>query len=214
MITLDHVTVSYPDSTPLDDVSLTIPPGSTAVMGPSGAGKSTLLRLLAGLQEPDAGHVLLDGTPVAVATWSRSSDPRVAMIHQDYRLVPFLTVRQNLLLAAELRELDRTDRDVVSALEAVTLSAEHLDRSPTTLSGGQQQRVAIARALLTDATLLLADEPTGALDARSTATVAEALARTGRLPGLTVVVATHDRNVADRMDTCITLQSGSVAAAR
>lgn len=104
MLVADGVTVTYPGSTPLDNVSITIPQGTCAVVGPSGAGRSTLLRVLGGLQEPSAGRVLIDAEPVRRATWRSGGDTRVSIIHQDYRLVPFLSVEDNLRLAAEMRD--------------------------------------------------------------------------------------------------------------
>lgn len=207
MIMLEHVTVAYPASTALDDLCLELPTGSTALMGPSGSGKSTLLRVIAGQQAPTSGTVRIDGTPVVTATWSRAGDHRIAMVHQDYRLVPFLTVAENLRLAAELRGQTITTEDCAAALQGVGLQPELAARRPGSLSGGQQQRVAIARALVTDATVLLADEPTGALDVANSDRIAGILADIGRRPGLTVLVATHDPAVAAHMDRIRTVSA-------
>jgi len=128
VIVLDRVTVCYADAVPLNDVSLVLGPGTNAIMGPSGSGKSTLLRVVAGLQTPTGGQVAIDGTSVTTASWRTASDRRVSLIHQDYRLVPFLTVEQNLLLAAELRGVHRTAADVADALERVALSSGMLRR--------------------------------------------------------------------------------------
>nr|WP_241728911.1 ATP-binding cassette domain-containing protein [Nocardioides zeae] len=167
-------------------------------MGPSGSGKSTLLRVVAGLQRPSAGLVEIDGTPPRQASWRSGGDPRVALIHQDYRLVPFLTVEENLRLAAEVRGEDLDDDEVGERLAAVRL--DHLDRArlPGTLSGGEQQRLAIARALGPGVSVLLADEPTGALDAENTAVVTDLLVDLGAGRGVQVVIATHDASVAER----------------
>jgi ABC-type lipoprotein export system ATPase subunit len=213
MITLDHVTVRYPEVTPLDEVDLTFGPGTTAVMGPSGSGKSTLLRVISGMQRPAAGAVAIDGVGVAAASWRSAGDPRVSLIHQDYRLVPFLTVEQNMLLAAELRGVRRSGADVGAMLERVGLPSSMGRRLPARLSGGQQQRVAIARALLAGASVLLADEPTGALDVDNTERIADILVELGRRDGLVVVVATHDPRVAERMDHRVRLARGTLAAA-
>jgi ABC-type lipoprotein export system ATPase subunit len=213
MITLDHVTVQYPDVTPLDEVDLTFGPGTTAVMGPSGSGKSTLLRVISGMQRPAAGAAAIDGVEVAAASWRSAGDPRVSLIHQDYRLVPFLTVEQNMLLAAELRGVRRTGSDVGTMLERVGLPSSMGRRLPTRLSGGQQQRVAIARALLAGTSVLLADEPTGALDVDNTERIADILVELGRRDGLVVVVATHDPRVAERLDHRVQLARGKLVAA-
>lgn len=213
MITLDRVTVRYPDVTPLDEVDLTFGPGTTAVMGPSGSGKSTLLRVISGMQRPAAGAVAIDGVEVAAASWRSAGDPRVSLVHQDYRLVPFLTVEQNMLLAAELRGVRRTGADVGAILERVGLPSSMSSRLPTSLSGGQQQRVAIARALLAGTSVLLADEPTGALDVDNTERIADILVELGRGDGLVVVVATHDSRVAERLDHRVQLARGKLVAA-
>lgn len=210
MITLAGVTVEYPGSKPLEAVNLDIGRGSSAVMGPSGSGKSTLLRLIAGLQEPHCGAITIDGSPVACATWRTASDTRVSMIHQDYRLVPFLTLGENLSLAAELRGVTPTTTETLKALEDVRLDPDLMGRRPGEVSGGEQQRVAIARALLTGASVLVADEPTGALDADNTTIVADLLADLGTAGVLTVVVATHDDVVAGRMQRRLRLAAGGI----
>jgi ABC-type lipoprotein export system ATPase subunit len=202
VIELDGVTVSYRQGgavvTPLRRVTAVLGPGPVAVTGPSGSGKSTLLRVVAGLQAADAGTVVVDGTAVAPPGRRVAGDPRIALVHQDYRLVEFLSVADNLRLCAELHARDLTDDAVADALETVGLGG-HEDREPATLSGGEQQRVAIARGLVSGASVLLADEPTGALDVENTRRVADLLVRLGSRPDVTVVVATHDPEVAARM---------------
>ncbi|MFI7331521.1 ABC transporter ATP-binding protein [Micromonospora aurantiaca (nom. illeg.)] len=210
MITLEQVTVEYPDVTPLDSLNLTLSPGTTGVMGPSGSGKSTLLRLIAGIQAPTSGVVSIDGTAVVTASWRSAGDARVSFIHQDYRLVPFLTVEQNMLLAAELRGVSRSRADVGAMLGRVALPVSMRDRLPATLSGGQQQRVAIARALMAGTSVILADEPTGALDVDNTERVTDILVDLGHQERLMVVVATHDPDVARRLDRRLELSRGKL----
>lgn len=211
MFTVDRVCVSYGASAVLDEVSLDFAPGTTALMGPSGSGKSTLLRILAGKQLPSNGAVRLGGTPVEVASWRSSGDERVAMVFQDYRLVPFLTVGDNIALAAEARNRTIGSVEIGAALERVGLAPELAQRAPGSLSGGEQQRVAIARALVSGATVVLADEPTGALDAANSRRVSEILKGLGD-EGLTVVVATHDESVASVMDRTVRLDEVVTAA--
>lgn len=208
MISVEDLTVAYGDVTPLDGLTAQLGPGPTAVMGPSGSGKSTLLRVIAGLQPPSSGLVAIDGTPPRQASWRSGGDPRVALIHQDYRLVPFLTVEENLRLAAEVRGEDLRDEEVGERLAAVRL--EHLDRDrlPGTLSGGEQQRLAIARALGPGVSVLLADEPTGALDAENTAVVADLLVGLGATRGVQVILATHDASVAERAAVVFRVDQG------
>jgi ABC-type lipoprotein export system ATPase subunit len=195
VLTIQNVSVAYGGARVLADVSLDISPGSTALMGPSGSGKSTLLRVIAGKQAPTAGTVKIGGEPVERASWRSSGDPRIAMVFQEYRLVSFLTVGDNIALAAEARKRPITDLEVAEALTRVRLPPAMASRAPASLSGGEQQRVAIARALVSGAPVLLADEPTGALDANNSQSVAELLKGLGE-DGLTVVVATHDEAVA------------------
>jgi putative ABC transport system ATP-binding protein len=213
VIELADVVVDYGTAMPLAGVSVTLAGGGTAVVGPSGSGKSTLLRVIAGTQTPTRGSVTVDGRPVRRASWATPSDARVAMVHQDYRLVPFLTVRENVLLAAELRGVPCDAAAVEAGLLRVMLEPELADRMPSTLSGGQQQRVAIARALAAGASVIVADEPTGALDVENTRRVADILATLGERDGLTVVVATHDPSVASRMQQCLALDGGALKAA-
>jgi ABC-type lipoprotein export system ATPase subunit len=192
LIALSHVTVAYVDATPLEDVTCAFEASVNIVMGPSGSGKSTLLRVLAGLQKPDEGTVRVDDGDVVPPTWRSSGDRRVALVHQDYRLVEFLTVEENLRLAAELRSIPVSTAQVETALERVGLTGSFAGRAPASLSGGEQQRVAIARALLCDVEVLLADEPTGALDRDNTMRIANVLAEVGAMNDVLVVIATHD----------------------
>jgi ABC-type lipoprotein export system ATPase subunit len=191
----------------LDDVSLQVEKEPVALMGPSGSGKSSLLRVLAGLQAPQAGTVVIDGKPVRAARDRGTTDPRVALIQQDHRLVDFLTVAENLRLAAELRGLPVTAADVSASLAEVGLDG-YASRWPATLSGGEQQRVAIARALLLESRVILADEPTGALDADNSLLVAGLLAEIAQRDGVCVVVATHDADVAARLPRRLRLTRG------
>lgn len=210
-IRIDRVRVDYSDATPLSDLSVTLEAGTTAIMGPSGSGKSTLLRVISGAQTPTSGTVEIDGRAVARASWRSAGDARVSLIHQDYRLVPFLTVEQNLLLAAELRGVNRSSADVAAALSRVALPSSMRNRLPTTMSGGQQQRVAIARSLIAGTPVVLADEPTGALDVENTERVTQVLVDLGRNDGLAIVVATHDPNVANQLDRRLELTRGRLA---
>jgi putative ABC transport system ATP-binding protein len=192
-------------TTPLRELSLEVDERPCVVMGPSGSGKTTLLRVLAGLQAPDAGTVELDGLEITVGT----TTPGLAMIHQDYRLVDFLTVEENLQLAAEMRGLPLDGSAVADTLDLVGLGGLG-GRWPTTLSGGEQQRVAIARALVTDSRVLLADEPTGALDRNNTTAIGELLLRLGTERGIHVVIATHDPSLADLMPRRFLLADGAL----
>lgn len=205
------LTVSYQDSVPLNGIDMTLERGGVVITGPSGSGKSTFLRVLAGLQAPSTGTVTLGGTPLVRPTWRSAGDPRVALIHQDYRLVPFLSVAENVALGAELHGQDGSAGKVEDVLDRVRLG--HIDptRLPQTLSGGEQQRVAMARALACGVEVLLADEPTGALDSKTTEVIADIFVELAQRQ--IVVVATHDPQVAERMPVQYELRGGEMRAA-
>ena len=212
MFELSGVSVAYGSRSVLSDVTVTLGPDPVAIMGPSGSGKSTLLSLLAGHRKPDKGSIRLNGVPVRTGRGG-SSDSRVAFVHQDYRLVEFLSVAENLRLACELRGGRASDSAIAEAATMVGLAEVDLARKPETLSGGEQQRVAIARALLCDAAALVADEPTGALDVDTTTAIATVLLRTASTAGLALVLATHDPVVADLVPARLILSGGTVRAA-
>lgn len=166
-----------------------------AVIGPSGSGKSSLLRVMSGTQRPSAGTVsYFDETGNRL-----SSSPTIGFVFQDYRLVPFLTAIENVELAAELAH-GKADRSSIHSLFDRLGIRELQDRLPSQLSGGEQQRVAIARSLSIGARTLLADEPTGALDADSSAGIGTLLADLAHEEGLAIVVATHDPAIFGRVD--------------
>ncbi len=201
IIELRHVSKTYhkgeADIHPLDDLSLTIDRGDfVALMGPSGSGKTTLLNLLGGLDTPTAGKVITCGQDLAelnsrqLARWR--SD-HVAYIFQAYNLLPVLTAYQNVMLPLSLSPLSRVERreHAIKALEIVGLT-DRMHHRPDELSGGQEQRVAIARALASDPDLLLADEPTGDLDALSAQEIMALLISLNRDFGKTIIIVTHD----------------------
>ncbi|MFI6653719.1 ABC transporter ATP-binding protein [Streptomyces sp. NPDC050529] len=197
VIELRGVSRRYDDGPPaLDDVSLTVQPGeAVAILGPSGSGKSTLLNLVAGLDRPDTGTVIVDGVRVdqlgetGSALYRRS---RIGMVFQFFNLLDDLTVTDNVALPARLAGMARGEaaRRTVELLELLGID-RHARAYPGRLSGGERQRVAVARALMNRPTLLLADEPTGALDTAAGQDVSRLL--TGlNAEGQTVVVVTHD----------------------
>ncbi|MFP3988162.1 ABC transporter ATP-binding protein [Streptomyces sp. E11-3] len=199
--------------TALDGVTLGLQRGSfTAVMGPSGSGKSTLLRCAAGLSRPTSGLVQLDGAELGGAAEQELAllrRDRIGFVFQTHNLLPTLTVLQNVTLPQRLagRKPDRAR--AVEILERVGLG-EHLNRMPAQLSGGQQQRVAIARALITRPSVILADEPTGALDSASAREVLTLLRTAVRDHGQTVVMVTHDPAAAACADSVVFLADGRV----
>jgi len=184
----------------LNGVSLTVEEGEfTAVMGPSGSGKSTLLNLIAGLDRPTSGSVTVAGSDLgrmSEAALARFRRDRVGFVFQFFHLLPNLTALENVLIPAQLKSTTSAEASGRELLDQLGI-AEVADRYPAKLSGGQQQRVAIARALINKPSLLLADEPTGALDTRSGDQVMELLMELHR-SGQTILLVTHDAKLATR----------------
>ena len=225
MLVLNNVGFSYGARVILDGADAVFPSGSaTALMGPSGSGKTTLLRLMDGSLKPDAGSVLLDGEPVAEIRRGELLGSLCMRVFQDYRLVPYLSVRDNIMLAVEASQRHNryrspgSDGATVDAAGAdELLDRVHLhgyaDREAGELSGGEQQRVAIARALVLRPRVILADEPTGALDEGNTMVVADLLADIARERDAVVVVATHDPAVAGRCDRMLRIHDHKLVEA-
>ncbi|MEV6330162.1 ABC transporter ATP-binding protein [Streptomyces sp. NPDC051909] len=204
------------DRAVLSELTLQVATGDAlAVLGPSGSGKSTLLNLIAGLDRPSTGTVTVDGLRVdtmsetASARYRRS---RIGMVHQFFHLLDDLTVRDNVLLPAQLAGVPRAEAaDRATELLRYLGVARHASAHPGTLSGGERQRVAVARALMNRPPLLLADEPTGALDSASGADV-RALLRELNADGQTVVLVTHDLALAEACATrTVELMDGRIA---
>jgi putative ABC transport system ATP-binding protein len=200
----------------LVDINLDVAAGDfIALMGPSGSGKSTLLNLIAGIDKPSAGRILVAGVDIAqltdneLAAWRATN---VGFIFQFYNLMPVLTAFENVELPLQLTSLsgrERRDR-VQNALALVGLS-DRADHYPNELSGGQQQRVAIARALIADPTLIVADEPTGDLDRTTAEEILGLLERLNDEIGKTIIMVTHDPKAAERAHRLIHLEKGVLA---
>jgi putative ABC transport system ATP-binding protein len=197
----------------LADVELAVRRGeSVAIVGVSGSGKSTLLGLLAGLDVPTSGRVLLAGADLNMLDEdgrARLRSSRVGFVFQSFQLLPSLTALENVMLPLELAGGGEPARVARDMLAQVGLS-ERLDHYPNQLSGGEQQRVAIARAFAGGPELLFADEPTGNLDQRTGGHVIELLFRLNRERGTTLVLVTHDRAIADHCDRVLTLANGRI----
>ncbi|HEY7421943.1 MAG TPA: ABC transporter ATP-binding protein [Gaiellaceae bacterium] len=197
----------------LDDVSIDFAPGSfTAIMGPSGSGKTTLLQCAAGLDRPDAGSVFVDGTELSRLGERRLARLRrkeIGFVFQSFNLLPSLTAAQNVVLPLRLAGSRPRRRLAREALAQVGLR-ERAGHRPAQLSGGQQQRVAIARALVTGPVVIFADEPTGALDRRTSREVLNLLREASDRDGRTVVMVTHDPIAAAVADRVVFLADGRI----
>jgi len=219
-VRLEHVTKEYGRGAQamaaLNDVSLTIPRGDfVSVMGPSGSGKSTFLNLVAGLDTPTAGRVLLDGTDLAALSDDARSDLRlqqVGMIFQSFNLFATFTAEENVRWPLEFQGKRRSEARARAAvaLDHVGVARAAWSRRPSELSGGEQQRLAIARALVTRPTLLLADEPTGNLDSRTGQVILDLLRRLNHAEHVTVILVTHSSVAATYGDRTIELQDGRI----
>ncbi len=219
MIRLQKVSRVYPATADasgeiraLDDVTLLVPPGEwLAIMGPSGSGKSTLVNLIGCLDRPTSGEIWLDGQNVAAmsgAELNRVRAEKIGFIFQQYHLIPYLTAVENIMLAQYFHSMT-DEQEALAALERVGLKdrARHL---PAQLSGGEQQRVCIARALINDPKIILADEPTGNLDAQNEEIVLRLL-RELHKQGRTIIMVTHDSMVASLADRRVELHHGRIA---
>ncbi len=198
----------------LDGVSLSIDYGEfVAIVGASGSGKSTMMNILGCLDIPTRGSYLLDGTPIEKRTEDELSDIRsrkISFIFQGYNLIPSLTVWQNVALPMAYQKVPLAERRqrAYDALDAMGI-ASRAESRPTVLSGGQQQRVAIARAIATGSPIIMADEPTGALDSKTGQQVLDIL-RTLHKNGTTVILITHDNGIAAKAKRVVRLQDGHI----
>ena len=197
----------------LDQVSFTLDEGRfVVILGPSGAGKSTFLNLLGGLDNPTGGTIIVDGTDISTLSSDELADYRAAkvgFVFQSYNLIPTLTVLENISLVEEIAP------DHLSAEELLTEVglADHAHQFPHELSGGEQQRVSICRALAKNPKILLCDEPTGALDSETGVVVLKLLLRMAREYGKTIIIVTHNQNIAKMADVVIHIRSGKVTSA-
>ncbi|OLD67331.1 MAG: ABC transporter ATP-binding protein [Acidobacteria bacterium 13_1_40CM_2_68_10] len=217
LISIEHVSKVYRrDSLQipvLEDIKLEIGKGDfVALMGPSGSGKTTLLNLIAGIDTPTAGRIIIDGRDISSMNESglaRWRSDHIGFIFQLYNLIPVLTAFENVELPLLLTKLSRKERQehVRTALSIVGL-ADRMDHYPRQLSGGQEQRVAIARAIVADPLILVADEPTGDLDAKSAEEILDLLNRLNGEFHKTVVMVTHDPRAAARAHRLLHLDKG------
>lgn len=199
--------------TVLNDVSFSIPEGSSfSIVGPSGSGKTTLLGLCAGLDTTDSGSVTLCGTELSSLTEDERAilrNQKVGFVFQDFQLLPTLTALENVVVPLELQGVKNADTTGRELLEKVGLGSR-LDHYPNQLSGGEQQRVALARAFSNNPQILFADEPTGNLDEATGEKVTNLLFELNKQAGTTLVIVTHDMELAGMTDHMIRLKGGKL----
>jgi len=197
----------------LSDINLSIKAGeSLAVIGVSGSGKSTLLGLLAGLDTPTEGQVVLDGSNLSQLDEDGRAKIRaqsVGFVFQSFHLLPGLTALENTALPLELAEIENAEKKAQEKLEEVGL-AERIHHYPNQLSGGEQQRVAIARAFAGNPKILFADEPTGNLDQKTAQRIIDLLFKMNKENGTTLVMVTHDNDIANNCDRQVTIAGGKL----
>lgn len=215
MLEVQNLTKTYNSGnkslTVLDDVSFEIKEGETfSIVGPSGSGKTTLLGLCAGLDRASSGSVTLNGNPLVDLNEDERAAIRnqhVGFIFQNFQLIPTLTALENVMVPLELRGEKGAAKKSMELLERVGLADRH-DHYPTQLSGGEQQRVSLARAFSNQPKILFADEPTGNLDAETSAKVEELLFQINKEAGTTLVLVTHDLELAKKTQHIIRLKGG------
>lgn len=197
----------------LDNISLAVPEGQmTAIIGPSGSGKSTLLHLIGGVDKPTSGKVFVNGEDVYkqsdknLAVFRRR---HVGLIYQFYNLIPILSVRDNITLPMQM-DGRKPDMEKLMTLAEKVGIADKLDALPSQLSGGQQQRVSICRALFSSPSVLLADEPTGNLDSKNSREIIELLRASNKDLGQTMLIITHDEDIALQCDRIIAIEDGRI----
>ena len=215
-ISLNNVSYSYKGKfqtvKAVDDVSYDFEEGKCyAIIGKSGSGKTTLLSLMAGLDLPTGGEILIDGK--STKDWDRNQMRRdaVSVIYQNYNLFPLLTVQENIRYPLDLKKTPRREAAIRAkeVRERVELPSAYDRRLPAHLSGGEQQRVAIARTLAQGCKIVLADEPTGNLDSTNTHNIVEILKSLAHDDGCTVIIVTHDPAVAEQADAVLQMKDGS-----
>lgn len=214
LVEFENVTKTYKsgdhDTNALDDVNMSLDAGKfVVILGPSGAGKSTLLNLLGGLDSPTSGKIIVDGQDISTLTRDQLAEYRAAkvgFVFQFYNLIPTLTVKENVELVSEIAPEALPAEQMIEEVGLI----DHINNFPAELSGGEQQRVSIARALAKNPQILLCDEPTGALDSETGVMVLKLLLKMARSYQKTIVIVTHNQNIAKMADVVVRVKNGKV----
>jgi len=217
IIQLEHLYKRYAiadtEITVLQDLNMSVQAKErVAIIGPSGSGKTTLLLTLTGLEIPSEGNILIAGQSLSSMNGDQRADLRreqIGIVFQSFHLIPSLTARENVALPLEIAGIGESRARAGSMLEKVGLASRN-DHYPSQLSGGEQQRVAIARALIHEPALIVADEPTGNLDEKTGELIMQLLFELNQQSGTTLVLVTHDTDLADRCDRTLRLHDGSL----
>ena len=220
MLQIQHIRKEYKTGKlvqkALDDVSLNLRDNEfVAILGPSGSGKTTLLNIIGGLDRYDSGDLIINGISTKKykdRDWDSYRNHTIGFVFQSYNLIPHQTLLANVELALTISGVGKAERRrrAKEALEKVGLG-EQIEKRPSQLSGGQMQRVAIARALVNDPEILLADEPTGAVDTRTADTIYELFHKLNKELGITIIIVTHDMALAGRVDRTVLISDGKVS---
>ena len=213
MIELQGITKSFGSLQVLKGIDLTIDKGEVvSIVGPSGAGKTTLLQIMGTLDKPDTGRILLNGTEInrlKERELAAFRNREIGFVFQSYNLVPVLSVWENIILPIQL-DGRKVDEEYTQSVISTLGLEKKLHSLPNQLSGGQQQRVAIARALATKPAILLADEPTGNLDSKTSQDVLGLMKVTGQKFGQTMVMITHNEEIAQMADRIVRIEDGRI----
>lgn len=197
----------------VNDVSFTVNKGEfVAIIGVSGSGKSTLLHLIGGVDKPDSGKIYIDGVDLYAQSKEKLAIFRrreVGLIYQFYNLISVLTVKENITLPLLMDKRKVNEKELKEMIEMLSLTGKE-NQLPNELSGGQQQRVAIGRSLITSPAIVLADEPTGNLDSKSSADIINLLKKSNRDFNQTLIMVTHDNNIAEQADRIIEISDGKI----
>lgn len=207
LVEISELRKLYGEVVALSDINISIPSGKFfTLLGPSGCGKTTLLRTIAGFHQQSAGRITIDGSSIEHLPAHRRD---VAMVFQDYAVFPHLSVRENVAFGLKQRRIPAKEitRQVEEVLEVVELG-KFVDRMPHELSGGQQQRVAIARAVVHRPAIVLCDEPTGNLDAETSASILHLLRTLCNVGNTTFLIVTHDESIANQCDSILRMSDG------